>query len=159
MKTELERFNDTVSILVKAYFNGTLKHKDCSMCAVGNICAAAGFPQTYEKGHKSIGIHDAPHAAHWGLVFMTDADDLDIGQTIYPDRYYGNAKIVIDATGYTWQELARIEFAFESAPSELKTEDDETWMFNGLMAVVSVLGEIHGIDLETTESAKLQFVK
>jgi hypothetical protein len=32
-------------------------------------------------------------------------------------------------------------------------------MLNGLMKVVDVLADIHGVDLSVKESAKLQFVK
>jgi len=58
-------------------------------------------------------------------------------------------------------DLAKIEFAFESAPHTCD-ESDETnaeWMFNGLMAVVDVLAEIHNVNLEVKESAKAMFVK
>ncbi len=33
------------------------------------------------------------------------------------------------------------------------------WMFNGLMAVVDVLADIHGINLEAKEEAKKLFIK
>ena len=40
MKTELERFHETVGILVKAYLNDTLEHTNCHACAVGNMIAS-----------------------------------------------------------------------------------------------------------------------
>lgn len=66
------------------------------------------------------------------------------------------AYLMIDQTGYSEVELAKIEFAFESA-DEGSTEDEN--MFNGLMAVVDVLAEIHGVDLTSKEQAKKLFVK
>ena len=65
-----------------------------------------------------------------------------------------DAREVIDSSGYTIDQLAKIENAFESAP---QGNTEEEYMFNGLMAVVEVLAKIHGIDLETKEKAKLQF--
>ena len=59
-----------------------------------------------------------------------------------------------EATGYTIYQLNAIERAFEGV-DELATDR----MFLGLMAVVDVLAEIHGIDLKQREEAKLLFVK
>lgn len=61
----------------------------------------------------------------------------------------------IEATGYTAGQLADVELAFETA-AEGFTEEAE---FAGLMAVVDVLADIHGIDLATAEASKLLFIK
>lgn len=150
-------FEKTVDILVKAYLNGTLEHGKCSACAVGNLVAAA-------KGTSPIplvygGFHFDTFAngdnANWHHVFMTVAD----GQEVHSSRYRGPIKEQIDSTGYPWQDLARIEYAFETAPGQCSDGLNDEWMFNGLMAVVDVLADIHGIDLQTKESAKLLFQK
>lgn len=138
MKTP-ERFERAVKALVQAFFNDTLAKEDCTMCAVGNIC----------EGKKD-----------WSAVFITTTH---FGQFIAEDCYvndyqYRNGDIyhpkqVIDKTGYTWQELAKVEAAFESntrIPKQVyykysKTEIMED-QFNGLMAVVDVLCEIDKID-------------
>ncbi len=133
-------FNHTVNVLVKAYLNDTLSHGVCDRCAVGNIVNAS--------------CNNAPMMCHvgWPTVFLSDNHK----QRIMPVNYAGEAKRQIDATGYTWQELARIEIAFEEHDI---TDDWEQNMFNGLMAVVDVLAEIHGIDLTAKEQAKALFVK
>jgi hypothetical protein len=71
------------------------------------------------------------------------------------EEYIDEAKFEIDSTGYSVKDLAKIEFAFETAQKG-NTEDD--WMFNGLMAVIDVLAEIHNIDLITVKEAKELFV-
>lgn len=35
-------FNNSMDILVKAYFNGHLRHNTCSACAVGNLVMDLG---------------------------------------------------------------------------------------------------------------------
>lgn len=160
-------FQNTVDILVKAYLNGTLAHGDCAACAVGNIIAAkvgakvdisdidiCGGEWIRNGNYLTIG---------WNEVFVTREGQ----QLISPHNYFGQIKLQIDASGYSWQDLAKIEFAFESAekPEGLDYAPhreeclNEEWMFNGLMAVVDVLAEIHGISLESKESAKALFVK
>jgi hypothetical protein len=138
-------FNHTVNVLVQAYMNNTLIHKDCSACAVGNIIQASGM--ILKKGDKKSDswLHRINHKIRLDSFGTTPAwynEHLAITQ--------------IDSTGYSLTELHLIERAFERAPfSDLAEE----WNFNGLMAVVDVLADIHGIDLQAKESAKLLFVK
>jgi hypothetical protein len=161
-------FNETVDVLVKAYLNDELQHDDCTKCVIGNLC----------NGRDD-----------WQYLFMTDPRKKEqTTRHLTPIRVMmlgkPPAQILVEAiqlcesTGYTVNELKRIEFAFETAPGSEKVikvdeEDDEgpdeessellqardEWMFNGLMAVVDVLAEIHNIDLSAKESAKLQFVR
>lgn len=132
-----ELYNRTVDILVQAYFNDTLRHGNCSACAVGNIIKANG-------GFKGF-------FSNWAEVFMT----VEGQQGICPENYEGDAKSEIDSTGYAWQDLAKIEKSFESA----KGIKDEK-MFNGLMAVIEVLDQIHeNTDQEVTKVSKQKFVK
>lgn len=58
-------------------------------------------------------------------------------------------------TGYTWNELEQIEYAFEN-PSEEPYSD---MALNGLLSVVDVLAQIHNMSLEQTQQAKSLFVK
>jgi hypothetical protein len=164
--TDREKFFDTVGILVEAYLNETLMHGECCACAVGNILAAKlnckvqsridflGEWHTYwQRGDDEV-------RPLWPLVFTSKTDG---SQFQNPKSYMGSTKSQIDRSGYTWQELAIIESAFERAAhydSEGKLlNDPEEAMFNGLMNVVEQLASIHLIDLSTRESAKLLFVK
>lgn len=159
--TQREKFFETVGILVEAYLNGTLLHGDCAACAVGNIIAAK-LKCKIVPGINSFGdnINWWQRGEHeikplWPLVFVTDSHSNQIRS---PKSYMGHTKLQIDATGYSWQQLALIESAFERA-AHTSCEGEEQAMFDGLMAVTNVLAEIHGINLEERESAKLLFNK
>ena len=141
-----ELFNKSVGILVNSYRNDTLQHNDCCSCAVGNLIASA-CNYTITKDFKWL--HES---SFWSDVFFTT----DEGQTIYKSQYYGEAKKQIDSTGYSLQELAKIEFAFESANQGV-SEDD--YMFNGLLDVYDVLCDIHEMDKEEVIKGELIFVK
>jgi hypothetical protein len=103
----------------------------------------------YDQNLKWIGRQVA-----WKEVFVTFR--FQIAQIKRPWAYTGDAKEQIDATGYTWQELARIEYAFERAPMSHSREDH---VFNGLMAVVDVLCQIHEMDETNKTAAKQLFAK
>lgn len=148
---DLKKFNHTVNVLLKAYLNDTLQHGNCFACAVGNLIKDAR-KYTYGKSKAGRLIWMEVQTARWRHVFMTNFVSV---QERDPSKYIGEAKAEIDSTGYTWQQLARIEYAFETA-DEGKSNDD--WMFNGLMAVVDVLAKIHEIDLETVKETKELFV-
>ncbi len=138
-----ERFNRAMKALIQAFFNDKLSKGDCTKCAIGNMCG---------------GSRD------WQAIFYTGEDLFgNITQKIEPDNYidayidkYGSMlypKSVIDKTGYTWQELAKVEKAFELATiishDRYKMITKSSIMqdqFNGLMAVVEVLCEIDNID-------------
>lgn len=150
-----ELYHKTVNILVDAYFNDTLIHNNCHACAVGNIVAAnRGFKYvpTCDEDLKVIWQQDTDGI--WSDVFITIANGI---QDVYPSLYKREAKKQIDATGYSYQDLAKIEYAFETAP---KGESNDEWMFNGLMGVIDVLDQIHNnIDTTTTRATKERFVK
>lgn len=152
------KFHETVGILVKAYLNDELEHMTCSACACGNIVANALGTKPARNKVSSPVIHDNNSFddgtyPHWYNVVVGHPDD-----TAALDQ--------ISKTGYTAAEIIAIEKAFETAPGRPRdaghykgTSTDPVWMFNGLMAVCDVLADIHKIDLQTKESAKLMFVK
>jgi len=143
-----EQFDKTIKILVNAYLNNTLVHNNCCACAVGNIIAA-NLKIKYDQDLKWIGRQLA-----WSTVFVTKRSKIE--QTQCPWAYNGNAKEQIDATGYSWQKLALLEAAFERAPLG-KTSEER--MFNGLMAVVDTLCQIHEMAEEVKQATKELFVK
>ena len=148
-----ELFDRTVAVLVKAYQNDTLIHGSCCACAVGNLVAAScGIDDIFdvdEWNKKALG----EGFVGWHFVFITNSNG---EQLIVPENYRGPAKFQIDATGYTWQELAKIEYAFETAP---KGDNDDDWMLNGLLAVYDVLCEIHEVADGEVQDAQSVFVK
>jgi hypothetical protein len=153
-------FDHSVKVLLKAYLNDTLAHGNCYACAVGNLVLdACGYEYVKARDvqtmHAKMLLSDTllwrDNLVQWHDVFMT----CNKNQHINPNGYAGNAKNQIDSTGYNWKELSRIEFAFETA-NQGNSEDD--YMFNGLMAVIDVLAEIHNIDLVTVKETKEMFV-
>jgi hypothetical protein len=160
-------FDNTVSILVQAYLNDTLENSNCYACAVGNLVAEAnqikfrsmidkcgygrrvawtGFYSVYEYGFD--GLHTVENQpGNWMSVLPANGN-----KNLH--NYQGLTKQFIDNTGYSVDELQRIEIAFEYPHYE--TGDI---MFDGLMSVLDVLANIHGIDLTAKEEAKKLFVK
>lgn len=132
-------YNKTVDILVQAYFNDTLQHEDCTKCAVGNIIAATSSITDWTGfyiGYPSSSWYSLMHRSHGGV----------------DDEIYRQ----IERTGYTIDQLFLIEAAFERHGGD---EHDHK-MFNGLMAVIDVLDEIHeNKDVLITTSVKQRFVK
>lgn len=152
MKNE-KLYTRTVDILVQAYLNDTLRHGNCYACAVGNIIAAnKGYtyvPATDQKSQKIT----------WNVT----------GGTYYNEAKYGSWFDIIhgcgsgekgvseiSSTGYSINEIRKIERAFERAE---EGESSDEYMFNGLMAVLNVLEEIHEVDATVTTAQKNRFTK
>ena len=126
-----ELFERTVNILVNAYINDHLLHGSCSACVVGNLC-----------GRKMS----------WSNVFYTCGKTQDF----FIEEYVGEAKKQIDSTGYSLDELRKIEYSFETCERD---HDDDKYMLNGLMSVIDCLMIIHEANIEETEYAKSLFIK
>lgn len=160
-------FENTVDILVKAYLNDTLKHGNCCACAVGNIIAAnMGFEFCHEdpsaikspswKGHPYPAYSEDGRSVNgWGAAFYTSGWS---GRQQITRENLSKKPVIeqIMSTGYSWEELAKIEHSFETGDMG---ESEDEYMFNGLMAVVDVLAEIHNIDLSEKKVAKKLFQK
>lgn len=125
-----ERFERAIRKLVRAFFDDELLKGRCRYCAVGNMC-----DNQYE----------------WSLVFNTPQRPRLVGKEIILEQdidllfYRDSSKEVIDSTGYTVLELARVESAFERA-EEVGDKNSLQSQFNGLMAVVDVLCDIERIE-------------
>lgn len=156
-----KKFEHSVNVLLKAYLNDTLEHGNCFACAVGNLVASSMCIQLikvtpYDPGYGAYRNMWSNGMRHkWNGVFVTTGKPGSKRQEIDGPYYRDEAKKQIDSTGYSVKELAAIEFAFENA--QLGNSKDD-YMFNGLMAVVDVLAEIHEIDLATVKSSKALFV-
>lgn len=138
-------FESTVSILVKAYLNDTLEVGNFCACAVGNLIADAVGAELVPVKGASVSKYKWRHPEY-------------VGSEWYQSPTSITARSQIRSTGYSFQEIWAIEKAFEKVRRMYcGTKDEE--MFQGLMNVIDVLADIHGIDLKTRESAKLQFVK
>lgn len=155
-----ERFKKAYDSLVRAFFEGTLAKGSCTACACGNIIFdAIGDPMTKEMLGKEIlsgGFHTP--ATESGLriekamnlwttkrVFIAGGR----GDHFKAKDYY---KDEINAAGYTAQEFADIETAFEgNTRIQLDDYPNNTEQailedqYNGLCAVVDVLMKLDGM--------------
>jgi hypothetical protein len=144
-----ELYDKTISILVKAYLNDTLQQGSCYACAVGNMIAAnCGIKMIDKKWDKSPNTY-------WDSVFSSYRGVQEIDKY----AYCAEAKKELDSTGYIWKDLAKIEKAFESTRFNEEGRQRENAMYEGLLAVVEVLGQIHEVEKEVIEETKLMFVK
>lgn len=152
MRNELEKFHHTVGILVKAYLNDTLEHANCHACAVGNMVAAT-------QGIKLIRLSSG--AVRWADDRIPRwFDSLSFGEVYKESNTIERDKKEAESTGYTYEEIARIEHAFEYMREESTDFNDIDFDgYKGLMAVVDVLADIHKVDLSVKEEAKAMFVK
>jgi hypothetical protein len=146
-------FHETVDVLVKAYLNDTLYQGHPCGCAIGNLIAA-------RNGHKVLKEIYSPVSWVGSMV----GSGFDWYEVLYPGKICGSRGSVtvgieqINSIGYSIPEVIIIEEAFESTRYSCSGGIDES-MFNGLMAVVDVLADIHGISLDKKEEAKKLFVK
>lgn len=144
-----ELYHKTVGILYDAYFADTLEKGNCFACAVGNIVAAnmgkkfcvdpeAGnvFQKYYWKGYAPYSdIFNGANVEWFPLTGVPNKETL--------------------STGYSIDELMRIENAFEKSPG-VGVQDR---MFNGLVAVLEVLAQIHQVtdeDLLTANNKRFK---
>lgn len=156
-------YNKTVDILVQAYFNDTLEHCNCYACAVGNIVAATNnisFINIVDTPTPEFGRTIYPGA---GLLYWDKDNGFRDNLTACLPSEFPETKINeisgrhLKNTGYSLGQLRKIEIAFEGAPTGKCAED---YMFNGLMAVIEALDEIHeNTDSDITKSSKGKFVK
>jgi hypothetical protein len=142
-----KQYEWAVDVLVKAYVDGMLQHSNCHACAVGNMIAdREGCGMALNENERLNWKNGVPM---WFKVFGTCS--YDSRQFKHPDQYHSEAKRQIDSTGYTWQELARIEYAFETG---YKGDD---LMFAALMSVIDVLDDIHQVDQPTSTQCRARF--
>ena len=155
-----ELYQKTVDLLLDAYNDGKLEHGLCTRCAVGNICG---------------GRED------WAYDFATISKDVQEKTTVLFLRSELDA--LYEKVGYSMDELAKIEFAFENSiyntERESKIYDKRTvnfgyeeadynyyyWaytnnkkkgQFIGLCAVLDVLKEIHEAPIKEVTENKIR---
>jgi hypothetical protein len=142
------RFDRAIKALVSAFFDETLAKGTCYACAVGNIVAKCIGGKVIKTSNSFTCDIDN---TTWENVFITEM----FRQRTCPENYEINAegcKDQIDATGYSWTELAKVEKAFEKNTiiawkgyTDYTKDEIMQDQYNGLMAVVEVLCEIEGI--------------
>lgn len=160
MKRE-QLLNKTIDILAKAYLQGILIPQSPCACAVGNLCASAMGYDIIAEGPELEDINwyndqGGEEFPMWGDVFLNGLPQG--GERGY--RYHRRAKSQIDATGYSWLELMKIEKAFMNTTRterQWTDKDQDEINFAGLMAVLDVLFEIHEVDEEDHQQYRKAF--
>jgi hypothetical protein len=145
-----QRFEKAYNALYNAFMNDTLAKGTCTACAVGNIVADAMGAEVYRnKDMNSIRFHCSNDNYWWGEMFVTGSDGQKIRKISQNSKVKELRKKILNLTGYTWRELAKVEKAFEenteivfynyleSTPEEVMEDQ-----FKGLMAVMDVLIEL-----------------
>lgn len=124
-----ERFNKAMKALTQAFFNYTFMNSPVKEIAQG-VKWAEVFTTV-----RSVPFSSTPE-------FVT--------QEWHPEKYVGETKEEIDATGYTWKELARIEYKYQKTVNYSLSTVNEILedQYKGLCAVVEVLCEIEGLNSE-----------
>ena len=130
-----ELYYKTITTLNDAWRNGSLRKGNCKACAVGNMLGSYEWDALFST-FRGRQVRQAPkQAIHKG--FGSD--------------YVQKAVDMIDASGYTPEELMRVEFTFETA-REGKTERQS--QYNGLCAVFEVLQQIHEVEFSIAQTSK-----
>lgn len=120
-----------MDVLVRAFFDGTLQPINPCACAVGNlICAANGLAMQARPSGRIV----SPATGWMGLIRGVKPRPDD-------DKMLG----WLANTGYALRELNRIERAFEGGAILAGDLDETVRAHSGLMAVLDVLFDIHGV--------------
>lgn len=151
-------YNQTVDIFLDAYNAGELFHGNCDACAVGNIIKETG-------GFVKSADGFARYQSSWHEIFCTNINNLyRQTQKLLHDEHNEDAAKEIAQTGYSLDELAKIEYAFETSIFGKFPEGDfvnsylhyvkveeKKGQFLGLCAVLRVLAGIHEVEKESQE--------
>jgi hypothetical protein len=175
-----DRFWRSIDVLATAYLEGSFRPFDCTACGIGNLIAAdldgASTSATSVgqwPSHSGSEFGDWPEAKNviddhpWALtsaILLLDFEPVDLVKA-HPLRYdllplsqYSVTEVhpqLAKNLSYTNEELLRIE-AVLLEKTEIDSSEDE--LFEGLMAVVDVLMDIHEVeDKDLRGQAKAAF--
>jgi len=147
------RISNAIDVFLNAIKKGTLASGNCYACAVGNLVASGmGVKLISNLVASGIGvklikiicnINDEVDNSNWSKLFSTFGGI----QTIYYKELDNlDVKQSIEATEFTWEELAKIEFAFEintkirfAAYALFTDEEIRKDQVKGLEAVIQVM--------------------
>jgi hypothetical protein len=164
-----DRFWRSIDILATAYLEGSFRPYECNACGVGNLIAAdldgASTDTTVGKwpSHSGSEFGYWPEAKNviddrpWALTSAISLIDFEpaglieatiLDSKLLPVSQYSVTEVrpeLATNLSYTNAELLRIETALLEK-TELGSSEDE--IFEGLMAVVDVLFDIHEVEDE-----------
>lgn len=144
-----------IDILSNAYANNLLQHGNSCGCDIGNLIAACNGIELSINDNGRVGPKYADKI-DYSLPVLFLWYERKIGG-ILSDEEEAIVDKQVSNTGYTWDELMRLEKAFESAINFI---DEDKKMWNGLMRVIKEMDIIHeNTDTEITTTSKQRFTK
>jgi len=142
-------YHKTVDILYQAYFNDKLEHGHPCACAIGNLVAAnTGIAPVTVNDVSLFNTGTAFDGSQW--YWLLKPENVGIKKIIINNEV---GEQQIKSTGYSMKEILEIERAFEGADGG---DTDEDFKFNGLVAVLETLKEIHQVENNDTELCRFK---
>lgn len=169
-----QRIEHAIDIFLDALNKGTLAKGTCAACAVGNLVAdGMGGKISIVNGVFKCDEYNS----RWNILFMTDNQgNQDFRDQLYVNRvfksftkkeYFEGGEQNVSVTDFTEQELATIEFTFETNTKIHNTDYDEhsqeeirADQIKGLEAVVKVMLKFDEVkeDVETVFTKKAELI-
>jgi hypothetical protein len=143
-----ERVQRAIDIFLDSLNDGTLIAGSCTACAVGNLVAAAcGIKLSVRGGfvtpdnYQVMTPHGSVFFTAWNNLFLTTGLN---GQTRndlsdFPELDQKQFQALVDTTGFTIDELAEIEYTFETVARH-------QGVIHALEAVVKVMMKFDEVD-------------
>jgi hypothetical protein len=168
-----DRFWRSIDVLATAYLEGSFRPYECNACGVGNLIAADLDGASTDTSVKLWPSHSGSEFGNWpeakcamfdrawdftSAISLIDSEPAGLIETnplhskLLPVSQYSVTEVRPElATNllYTNAELLRIETALLEKTEVVPTDDE---LFEGLMAVVDVLFEIHDVEDEDLRS-------
>ena len=145
-----ETYQKSIDILLDAYNKQELFHGICSACAVGNLVKKQGGFKTPDPLTRFC-------IPSWPKLFMTDSNTCQQ----YPSNMYWISKeealAEVAQTNCTVEELAKIEFAFESSVFKKTFTSEKEKQYVGLCAVLDVMSIM--VEEDIKESSKTNMLE
>jgi len=148
-------YKKSVEILHDAYIRDYIGYFSCACGAAGNLIRA-NMGYKYEGDEKSHWWRDKNNSQvknSWINTYMFDGTEIIFDKS----NYVGLAKVQIDSTGYSLEELATIDTVFDQSPDDYEEIEDS--IFSGLNAVIDCLKTIHEVEEEVIARDKEKFKK
>lgn len=151
-----KRIENAINVFLDAINNGTLAKGTCVACAVGNLVAHGMDAKITKFEDGIIRFECDEENIQWSALFKTD----NFGNQEIDEYFLDDIEVRenINATEFTWQELAKIEYAFERnanipfdeylnhTQSEIKQDQ-----IKGLEAVIKVMMEFDNDQFDIQE--------
>lgn len=150
----VSRLQKNADILFDAVSERKLVSGACNACVVGNFIAANNGYTIIKEGDNYVWYTEKEDKVYpyWVQTFMTRED----GQLFNANNYRNESKEQIDSTGFTLEELMKIENIFERN-TKLKLEQyryhsDEDIRQDQMKGLVAVLNYISTLEDEVNDN-------